>query len=205
MSRHKQILLRHLPEGCVDAIYAYLVAHGVRFHITRNRRSKLGDYRCPQNGRDYHEISVNGDLNRYYFLLVLLHEMAHLENFLVHHNRVLPHGHEWQEQYRRLLVEYLAHFPQDVGGLIGRYVKRIPLNRSVGKQIEATLHKYDSDYDPERDLLLRDLPMGSHFVVKTRPNMELRVEEKRRTRYRCTDVHTGAAYLVAGDAPVVKC
>lgn len=205
IARHKQVLRLHLPEGAVDELYNFLRANNVRLHITRERRSKLGDYKCPQLGHQFHEISVNGDLNRYYFLLVLLHEMAHLDTFLLYQNSVKPHGHEWQEQYRRRLKSFVRQFPSDVAELVGKYVRRIPLNQTIGKQIESVLMKYNPGYDPAVDLLLKDLEVGARFRIKTRPHMVLEIEEKRRTRYRCVDVATGNMYLVAGNAPVIKC
>ena len=67
--RYRRILANHLPAGAVDWVYDYLNLHKVHFHITQERRSKLGDYRWPQSagGRDhpFHEISVNGDLGPY--------------------------------------------------------------------------------------------------------------------------------------------
>ena len=82
--KYRRILGNHLPPEAVAPIYDYLNRHRVHFHITRQRSSKLGDYRWPQKDHDYHEISINGDLNAYLFLWVFLHEAAHLETHLKH-------------------------------------------------------------------------------------------------------------------------
>ena len=111
---YKSILAKYLPIEVVDSIYDYLNRFSVHLHITRKRSSKLGDYRWPQRGHNYQEISVNGDMNRYQFLMVLLHEMAHLNTHQRHGNEVQPHGHEWQEEYRMLLRQYLGYFPHDI-------------------------------------------------------------------------------------------
>ncbi len=42
-----------------------------------NEKLFLGDYRNSHAGKG-HRISVNGNLNKYSFLITLLHELAHL-------------------------------------------------------------------------------------------------------------------------------
>lgn len=200
--QNKAILRRYLPPSAVEPIYNYIVANGVRFHIKRQRNSKLGDYRMPQPRHNYNEISINGDLPPHFFLLVMLHEMAHLETFKVYGRTVQPHGHEWQQQYRTLLIQYYneGHFPPEVYPLLKKYTARIPLNRAAGEELERQLRQID---DPSNDeLLLKDLPVGTLFRLKSRPNILFRSVEKRRTRYRCIDTATNLSYLVSGNAQV---
>lgn len=201
---YKSILRRYLPLSAVDPIYDYIVANGVRFHIKRQRTSKLGDYRMPQPRHNYNEISVNGDLSPHLFLLVLLHEMAHLETFKAYGRTVQPHGHEWQRQYRNLLVAYFnaGHFPNEVYPLLKKYTAHIPLNRAAGNELERRLKEIDNPCT-EKELLLKELPIGSRFRLKSRPQAVFLSIEKRRTRFRCCDETTGLAYLISGDAPVV--
>ena len=202
---YKSILRRYLPLSAVDPIYDYIVANGIRFHIKRQRTSKLGDYRMPQPHHNYNEISVNGDLSPHLFLLVLLHEMAHRETFKAYGRTVQPHGHEWQRQYRDLLVAYFngGHFPYEIYPLLKKYIAHIPLNRAAGNELERKLKELDNP-NTEKELLLKDLPLGSRFRLKSRPQTVFLSIEKRRTRFRCGDEATGRAYLVSGDAPVVQ-
>ena len=44
-----------------------------------------------------HRISVNGNLNKYSFLITLIHELAHLLTFTQYKNRVDPHGRNGRE------------------------------------------------------------------------------------------------------------
>lgn len=212
--RYRRILANHLPAEAVEWVYNYLNLYKVHFHITRERMSKLGDYRWPRPDHPFHEISVNGDLNPYLFLWVFLHEAAHLETHVKysspsptpHSPLPSPHGHEWQEEYRRLLVANSHLFPSEVQPLLKKYTRRIPLSHPVGKKIEETLHHYDPDYDPSSPTLhLDDLQSGARFSLKAKPDMRFQAEERRRTRWLCRNLDNGRQYLVNGSAEVIPC
>src|SRR5437868_12893848 len=84
-----------LPEGTADDVIRFLQLYKVHLTITRERQSVLGDYRNKHFGRN-HRISVNGNLNKYSFLITLLHELAHLVAFEKYGGRIQPHGKEWK-------------------------------------------------------------------------------------------------------------
>lgn len=201
---YKQILSRYLPTEAVEEVYNFMSTHGVHLHITRQRYSKLGDYRWPQMGHAFHEISVNGNLNPYHFLMVLLHEMAHLDNYVRFNTQVQPHGYEWQSAYAQRLNEYLYCFPSDLASLVRCYAARIPLSRSVEKEIDALMRHYDAGYDPEQDLTLDQLSVGDCFTLQERPGRRFQVMAKRRTRWLCRDLVDGKDYVVSGNALVTK-
>lgn len=220
--KYRRILSNHLPPdkvvhdpqgatrilSSVDRVYHFLDLHKIHFHITRGRASKLGDYRRPYGEHNFHEMSINGDLNPYLFLWVFLHEAAHLETHLKY-NGVAPHGHEWQEEYRQLIISHAALFPPEVQPLLARYVRRIPLNRSTLRQIEASLHRYDEGYSDEehltldRYMALREQAANSHFRLKSKPDILFTPVERRRTRWLCRDTATGRQYTVAGSAEII--
>ena len=186
----------------MERVYDYLYRHKVHFHITLERMSKLGDYRWPHKDHPFHEISINGDLNPYFFFWVFLHEAAHLETHLKYKN-VQPHGHEWQEEYRQLLIAHTGLFPADIQPLLKKYTRHIPLSHPVAKEIEATLHRYDANYNPDDvPLTLNDLQSGDRFSLKQKPDLLFEALEKRRTRWLCREVATGRQYLVNGSAEV---
>src|ERR1700688_2357184 len=95
-------LQNYLPEGSAARILEYLHTYKVHLTITRTRKSVLGDYRHA-TGRDHHRISVNGNLNKYAFLITLIHELGHLITFQHYGNHVLSHGKEWKLAYRKVL------------------------------------------------------------------------------------------------------
>lgn len=205
-TKYKVILGRYLYADAVDGVFDFMNHHSVDLHITRDRRSKLGDYRWPQHGYTHHTISINGSLNPYMFLLVMLHEQAHLLTYLQYHRSVQPHGHEWQDNYRRLLLNYAAKgcFPKECLPTMRRYTAQLPLYRPAGNELEAILQRYDENYAPEDSLTLNDLPLGAIFRLKIKPALRFKSMEKLRTRYRCLELHTGTPFFVAGKAQVVR-
>ena len=200
---YKAVLAKYLPTTSVDSVYDFLDRYKVFLHITRKRTSKLGDYRWPQPRHNYHEISVNGDMNPYQFLQVMLHEMAHLNTYQRYGNDIQPHGHEWQEEYRQLLRQYLSCFPDDIVALITQYTSRIPLSRTLEKQFDNQLRHYDPNYTPSDDLTLDQLPAGTAFRIASKPHKPFRSLEKRRTRWICLGLDDNKKYLVSGSARVV--
>ncbi|MBQ9472990.1 MAG: hypothetical protein IJU81_01110 [Bacteroidales bacterium] len=228
---YRNILARYMPQAAVDGVYDILDSNRVFLHITRERKSKLGDYQWPRSGHNYHEISVNGDLNKYFFLYVLLHEVAHMDAFLAQDkthqrfrsarameacshcrsqkttNEIKPHGHTWQQCYRQRLMQFVeaGAFPAEVATLVNAYCARIPLNRSIGTRIEAQLRSYNKGYDTKPHITLNELPAGTCFRLVSNPAICFRSVERRRTRWRCLDIDTQREYTVAGHAEVEVC
>lgn len=199
---YKTVLGKYLPSAAVDSTYDFLEKYSVCLHITRPRHSKLGDYRWPQPHHSHHAISVNGNLNPYHFLIVLLHEMAHLNTYLVHGTAVRPHGHEWQNAYRQLLLLYLDCFTDDIATLIKKYTAHIPLSRTIEKQIDMQLLLHNPNYNPAADLKLDQLPAGTDFRIVAKPSKPFRSIERRRTRWICLGLDDNRQYLVSGNAVV---
>ena len=75
MDRNKLILQKYIPEPAVHTIAECIVSLDFKLKIKRARMTKYGDYRPPVKGLN-HRISVNRDLNKYAFLLTLLHEQV---------------------------------------------------------------------------------------------------------------------------------
>ncbi|HKP31618.1 MAG TPA: hypothetical protein VJT83_02790, partial [Chitinophagaceae bacterium] len=65
-----EYLNNYLPEGAGEIVMHYLQEYHVHLTITRERKSILGDYRHATRDRN-HRISVNGNLNKYSFLITL--------------------------------------------------------------------------------------------------------------------------------------
>ena len=88
-------LRQFIPEAAVARVLQYLHQYNVHLTITRERKTVLGDYRHATHHQT-HRISVNSNLNKFSFLITLIHELAHLVTFNAHGHRVQAHGREWK-------------------------------------------------------------------------------------------------------------
>ena len=109
------VLQDFLPPNTYEPVLAYLQQYHVHLTVARERKSILGDYRHRTPAQN-HRISVNGNLNKYAFLITLLHELAHLLTFEKFGNRIPPHGKEWKQLFGQLLAQFIEHrvFPEDI-------------------------------------------------------------------------------------------
>ena len=120
-------LQHYLPPGSAAPVMHLLQHYKVHLTITKERKSVLGDYRHAIDSKT-HRISVNGNLNKYSFLITLIHELAHLVTFLQYGHRVSAHGREWKHLYKLLLIEFLEQpvFPADIKTAIESSLHNLP-------------------------------------------------------------------------------
>lgn len=198
--RFRDLLLPFLPPEALDDMVRYIISYSIHLKMTRERHSKLGDYRLPTPQQPVHTISINGNLKPHAFLLVLLHELAHMLTYLDCGRTVKPHGHEWQRHYSQLLQHYtdVGGFPSDVVPLLREYTSRIPLSRRIEREIDRRLQVV---VQPENSVKLDTLAVGTHFRLGGRTRV-FELLEKQRTRWKCRDISTGRLYTVAADAMV---
>src|SRR5574340_442110 len=97
----------YLPEGSFDGVVEYIVHHKVHLTITRERTTVLGDYRNRHLDKN-HRISVNGNLNKYSFLITLLHEIGHLVTYEKYGNKIPSHGAQWKNEFAKILAGFIS-------------------------------------------------------------------------------------------------
>ncbi|MGB4843357.1 MAG: SprT-like domain-containing protein [Ferruginibacter sp.] len=185
-------LQSYLPPGSFDEVLFYLQHHKVHLTISRKRQSILGDYRHAHSDKN-HRISVNGNLNKYAFLITLLHELAHLFTYEKYGHRVQAHGREWKDEFGKILAKFLLQkvFPPDIEkALLGTLQN--PAASSCGdEKLLRVLHNYDEK--KEGTQLIEQLAPGTLFAIKG--GRIFKKEEKIRKRYKCVEVKTGKYYL----------
>lgn len=188
-------LRSYLPEGSYEDVHHFLIHYRVHLTVTRQRQSVLGDYRHAQQGKA-HRISINGNLNKYSFLITLLHELAHLLTYERFGHRVQAHGKEWKSEFSRVLVQFLAKkiFPPEIEQALTETLKNPAASSCGDVKLLRVLRNYDSTRD--NHFLLEQLKTGETF--KIRGNRYFIKGEKIRTRYKCIEPATKKWYLFSG-------
>ena len=194
-------LIPFLPEGSFEPVLHYIQLHKVRLTITRHRQSILGDYRHASNGAG-HRISINGNLNKYSFLLTLLHELAHLFTFEHYGPRVQSHGKEWKKEFSLILAEFIEKkiFPADIEHVLLLSLKSPAASSCGDTRLLRVLKKYDAP--KAGHFVVEQLPSGAAFKIKG--DRVFIKGEKIRTRYKCREVATGKWYLFNGMYEVIS-
>lgn len=197
--RFREIISKYVPGSSLEYCVGLWIDNPFSFKVTRQRRSKLGDYRYNKLTHN-HEITVNGNLNPYAFLITYLHEVAHLKQFQGYgHNRP-PHGTEWKSIFRELMLPVATDevFPRDILEQLARHMMNPMASSHSDPELSKHLRKYDQNYFGE--IYLEDLGEGDKFMLNGRSYTKLK---KRRTRSICVDERTGRKYLISELAQVM--
>ena len=197
-----QALADYLPANALPPVLDFLHCYKIHLTITRQRNTLLGDYRH-SIGDSHHRISVNGNLNKYAFLITLLHEIAHLITFDQHKKNVAPHGKEWKMNYSKLLQRFLdlKIFPPDIETALSASIHNPAASSCADESLMRVLRKYDicsSD-----SLTIEELSEGAVFQLKD--GRVFKRGEKLRKRYKATEVKTGIIYLFHAMYEVRRC
>lgn len=191
-SKYHKTFQKYFPSNAVDLAFDIWQHHGFIFKITKERNSKLGDYRYTYATKK-HMITINHNLNPYAFLLTYLHEVAHLEVHIQHQNNVAPHGTEWKNAFKRLFdmsMEVNAWDEKLLPPLL-KYMKNPKASSSADMTLIKALKTFDSDHD--ESTYLSDLKTGDIFDFRGR---KFRKIEKLRTRSLCEELDTGRRYYI---------
>lgn len=195
----KEILARYLPERTVKTVYNWVIRYKIHLKITRSRNTKLGDYRPPAPDRPYHRISVNHDLNPYAFFITFVHELAHLLTYKQYGRRVKAHGHEWKNNYRRLLEPFLETniFPENLRPVVFQHLQNIKASSHADAELTRTLMLFDEN---QPQTFVENLRPGDRFVFQG--YREFEVITKLRKRYKCMELATQRVFLFQPLTPV---
>jgi SprT protein len=199
----EKIISKYLPEQSVEFCTELIIRHKVKLKITRSRSSRYGDYTPPQNGSG-HIITVNHNLNKYFFLLTFIHEMAHLVCHEKYSRRISPHGVEWKNEFIRLLEPLSAQkfFPPDLVHAIHRYMNNPSASSCSDINLMRALKKHDEEKG-SNVFHLEDLPQDSVFRFREeKSSIEYRKGEKMRKRFKCIEIKSQALYFVSPVAEV---
>lgn len=192
MDEYNKILVKYLPEQSVELIFEWIKDYKIHLRISRNRKSKLGDFRAAYN-RLPHRISINNNLDRYSFLITLVHEIAHLVVFEKYGNRIKPHGKEWKITYRNLMNPFLlGHvFPDDLSHIIYQFLKNASASSNTNLLLARALKKFECEDEP--GMHIEDIEENSIFKISN--GKVFKKLEKRRKRFKCLNLENNKYYL----------
>lgn len=188
-------LQAHLPRAAWPVVANWLRRNPVLVRISPPRSTKLGDYRVASRTQR-HRISVNEDLNKYAFLVVLVHEFAHYVTFQKY-RRHEPHGAEWKAEYKRLMRPFLSRevFPADVLRMLVIHLDDAPSSSCTDHGLMRVLRRYDREPRP----FLEELEDNTVF----RFNGKIFVKGRQmRKRFRCRCLNNRRIYLIDPTAEV---
>jgi hypothetical protein len=192
-----ETLLKYIPEQAVKPVFELIVANQVHLKIVNERVTRHGDYRKAINGK--HEITVNANLNKYKFLITLIHEISHLVAFQKFGRNIKPHGDEWKYSFQLLMVPFIRPeiFPPNLLPLLARHFK----NPKASSDTDATLSLALKQYDAENDKnYIFELPYGSVFRISN--GKIFKKIAQRVKRYECVEISSGRIYLFNPNAEV---
>lgn len=180
-----------LPENSAPFVEELLKPHAFTLRVVKPRKTKLGDFRPGLNGK-VHQITVNGDLSPYHFLLTLVHEIAHLKTHEEFGTKVQPHGKEWKNIFKKSMTPILKSevYPNHIQREVMRYLQ----NPKASCAADTALLRVLKNEESNAVLLLEHLPQNALFVLPGRSPM--RKGKKRRTRFLCEEVGTGRNFAV---------
>ena len=194
-----EVLAKYLPEHAVLPCFELIKNNSVHLKIVNERQTRHGDYRRNLNGK--HEITVNGSLNKYRFLITLVHEIAHLVAFEKYGRLIKPHGDEWKSTFQRLMIPFIRPeiFPHSVLPLVANHFRNPTASSDTDARLAFALKQFD-ERKPDVHYI-HEVPSGSFFRIKNGKVFQkkgLRVK-----RYECLEVKTGKLYLFNANAEVV--
>jgi hypothetical protein len=192
-----ETLSKYIPEHAVKPVFELIVTNQVHLKIVNERVTRHGDYRKGLSGK--HEITVNASLNKYRFLITLIHEISHLVAFEKFGRNIKPHGNEWKYSFQIMMVPFIRPeiFPSNLLPLLARHFK----NPTASSDTDATLALALKQYDEQNDKnYIFEIPYGCVFRIpngKIFKKVALRVK-----RYECIEVNSGRIYLFNPNAEV---
>ena len=186
-----EVLQKYLPEHAVAPCFELIKNNNVHLKIVNERQTRHGDYRKSDNGK--HEITVNANLNKYRFLITLVHEIAHLVAFEKYGRFIKPHGDEWKLVFQHLMISFIRPqiFPNQLLPLLARHFKNPKASSDTDATLSLALKQFD-ERDTTKNYIF-EIPYGAVFRInngKVFKKIALRTK-----RYECLEIATGKLYL----------
>lgn len=194
-------LEEHIPVKSTNLVWLIIYEYNFTLKVTKERSTKHGDYRMPMGKKYPHKISVNGTLNKYAFLLTLLHEIAHMHAYSQYGRKIKPHGKEWKNIFRSITQPFIVNgiWPTDITEILRKYFVNPRASSAGFPELTKVFRKYDSN----NDLYLDDIEEGCIFALYNQYGRWFQKGGKRRTRFLCKELETQRDFTIHGMAKIV--
>lgn len=190
------VLEQYLPENTLPFLKKWFADYYIHIKITKNRNSKLGDYRkLPDKS---HQITVNSTLDKQLFFFVLTHELAHLIAFEKFNNRISAHGKEWKDTFREMLLESIDIYTDDLKPIIRRFSSNPKANFMASPELVRYFHIENPE---DQFVFVEDLSVKDNFHYK---GDQYEILEKKKKLYLCINLNNSKKYLFRSLAKVEK-
>jgi hypothetical protein len=190
-------LQNYIPKASFSLIQKLLEHDNLIVKIKNERKTRHGDYIRLSNGR--HQITINSNLNKYRFLVTLVHEIAHFEAYKKYGTLIKPHGIEWKITFQHLMLPFLNPeiFPIELLPLLANHFKKPKASSDSDASLSLALKQFDA---PNNKTFIFDVPVGRDFKLYN--GKVFRMGKKRVKRYEGIEVKTGRLYLFNPNAEV---
>lgn len=192
-----QSLEKYLPQNTLSHLKKWFSDYYIHIKVTKNRNSKLGDYRKLRDNS--HEITINSTLAPQLFFFVLTHELAHLIAFEKYGRRISPHGNEWKLTFREMLLESLDVYEEDLKPIITKFSHSPKANFMASPDLVKYFHIENHDDEFQ---YIEELTKGEQFLYR---NEKYILEGLIKKNYLCMNLATGRKYSFKPLARVKKC
>ena len=174
-----------------------MVGKKIIFLIKNKRKTKHGDFKI--KGDESAQITLNRTNNKYQFLITLLHEIAHSETYIKYGNNVKPHGVEWKNNFRLLMIPFLNTniFPSEILKNLINYIKNPKASTENDFNLIMSLKKYDFNINSN---FVFELKEGDFFMTEN--GKKYKFIRKRIKRIECIEVESGRKYLFSPQVEV---
>ena len=187
----------YIPGKAIPFVDFLVEKHSFELKIVNERATKHGDFRKLPNGK--FQITINNNLNKYQFLLTLVHEIAH---HVTHEKfgRAQPHGKEWKTVFQHLMLPFLHPeiYPREILGYLASYLKNPKASTDADAKLSLALRGNEAE---SGKLFVFSIPNGGFFEFKK--NI-YKSGNQRRTRIECQNIKTHKNYLFHQNVEVIE-
>lgn len=190
-------LKQYIPDQSLQPVLQLLDYDHLVVKVKNERRTRHGDYKRLPNNK--HQITVNSNLNKYRFLVTLIHEIAHFETYNKYGRTIKPHGIEWKRIFQHLMLPFLNPdvFPESLLPLLANHFKNPKASSDTDQQLSLALKQFDETNNLN---YIFEIPLGQSFRLYN--GKVFKMGNRRVKRYECVEVNSGKTYLFNPNAEV---